>query len=229
MSDKDDGATTRPDGIVGEVKRKLIDTKRKWAEQGRGLTGQTARAEAERLPPGQRLVTNFPVLDLGIQPAVATSDWELTIAGAVENPLTLRWADFQALPQVRLTSDIHCVTTWSRYDNAWDGVSAFALLDLVRPKPEVLHVLLHSYDGYTTNIDLAGFADDDVLLAHSWQGEPLTREHGGPVRLVIPKRYFWKSAKWIRRIEFSAADAPGFWEMRGYHNEADPFTEERYS
>ncbi|MEN2976316.1 sulfite oxidase-like oxidoreductase [Tistrella bauzanensis] len=229
MSDKDDGATTRPDGIVGEVKRKLIDTKRKWAEQGRGLTGQTARPEAERLPPGQRLVTNFPVLDLGIQPAVATSDWELTIAGAVENPLTLRWADFQALPQVRLTSDIHCVTTWSRYDNAWDGVSAFALLDLVRPKPEVLHVLLHSYDGYTTNIDLAGFADDDVLLAHSWQGEPLTREHGGPVRLVIPKRYFWKSAKWIRRIEFSAVDAPGFWEMRGYHNEADPFTEERYS
>lgn len=229
MSNKDEGATTRPDGIVGEVKRKLIDTKRKWAEQGRGLTGQTVRPEAERLPPGQRLVTNFPVLDLGIQPAVATSDWELTIAGAVENPQTLRWADFQALPQVRLTSDIHCVTTWSRYDNAWDGVSAFALLDLVRPKPEVRHVLLHSYDGYTTNIDLAGFADDDVLLAHAWQGEPLTREHGGPVRLVIPKRYFWKSAKWIRRIEFSAVDAPGFWEMRGYHNEADPFTEERYS
>lgn len=225
-----DRTTGDEDGLLGQVRRKLIDTKRKWAAEGRGLSGRTGpRPEAERLPAGQRLVTSFPVLDLGIQPEIRPGDWELTVAGAVENPVTLRWADFQALPQVRMRSDIHCVTTWSRYDNDWDGVSAFALMDLVQPKPEARFVLLHSYDGYTTNLDLNGFADDDVLLAHAWQGEPLTREHGGPVRLVVPKRYFWKSAKWIRRIEFSETDQPGFWEVRGYHNYADPFEEERYS
>jgi len=134
-----------------------------------------------------------------------------------------------ALPQTDSVSDIHCVTQWSRYDNHWQGVSAQTLLDLVKPKPEARHVLFTSYDGYTTNVKLSVFAEANVLLAHSWEGKPIAREHGGPVRVVIPDWYFWKSAKWVTRIELVAEDQPGFWEIRGYHNEGDPWKEERYS
>lgn len=215
-------------GLRGGIKQKLIDTKQKWAREGRALTGDTA-SPADRLPPGQRLVENWPVLDLGIQPEIAREKWELTIAGLVENPLRLDWKTFSRLPQIESVSDIHCVTTWSRYDNVWTGVPAAEILKRVRPRPDARFVILHSYDGYTTNVPIEVFADDDVLLAHSWQGEPLTREHGAPVRMIIPKRYFWKSAKWLRRIDFSATDSPGFWEVRGYNNNADPWMEERYS
>lgn len=209
-------------------KDKLVATKQAWARAGRLLTGKVGDPETDRLPPGQRLVENWPVLDLGIQPDVPKADWQLTIDGTVENPVTWDWAAFTAQPQVADVSDIHCVTQWSRYDNRWDGVSTRHVVEVVRPRPETTDVILHGYDGYTTNVSLAAFADEDCLIAHSHDGVPLTREHGGPARLIIPRYYFWKSAKWVKRIEFVAADKPGFWEVRGYHNVGDPWAEQRY-
>ncbi|SFR82243.1 sulfite oxidase-like oxidoreductase [Sphingomonas jatrophae] len=208
---------------------KLTRTKQKWAQEGRFLAQAPVRAAGERLPPGQHLVKNWPVLDLGRQPDVSHERWRLKIGGMVERPVTLDWAGLMALPQVKSRSDIHCVTSWSRYDNDWAGVSTRTLLDLVGPRDEATHALLHGYDGYTTNVPLADFAAEDALLAHGWQGRPLTREHGGPARLVIPHLYFWKSAKWISAIELLGADRPGFWEVNGYHMRGDPWAEERYS
>jgi len=208
---------------------KLTKTKSRWAEVGKFLTGQTSRPEDDRLPPGQHLVKNWPVLDLGQTPNIAPQNWRLDIAGAVEFPTSWTWTDLMSAPQSSKLSDIHCVTTWSRYDNHWDGVTTHDLLDAVRPLPEVTHVLLASNDGYTTNLALADFASPEAIIAHSWEGEKLTLEHGGPVRLVVPHLYFWKSAKWLRKIEFATKDHPGFWEVRGYHNHADPWLEERYS
>lgn len=212
----------------GRIKEKLIATKQKWARDGRLLTGMPGDHHAQRLPPGQREVTNWPVLDLGIQPMVTAKRFRLEITGLVENPVTLSLDEFMALPQSDMVSDIHCVTQWSRYGNHWQGVAASTLLDLVKPKPEARHVLFTAFDGYTTNVKREVFSAPNVLLAHSWEGQPITREHGGPVRVVIPDWYFWKSAKWVNRIEFSAVDKPGFWEVRGYHNEGDPWREERY-
>jgi DMSO/TMAO reductase YedYZ molybdopterin-dependent catalytic subunit len=216
------------DGLIGRARRKLVESKRRWAREGRLLTGRSARPEAERLPPGQHRVENWPVLDLGVQPDVPIERWELAVDGLVENPVRWDWATFRAQPRFRDVSDIHCVTAWSRFDNQWEGVSARHLVATVRPLGEARFVVLHSHDDYTTNLPLADFAGEDVLLAHSWQGRPLPREHGGPVRAVVPKLYFWKSAKWLRRIEFIAADRRGFWEERGYHDRGDPWTEERY-
>lgn len=216
------------DGLAGTPKRKLIDSKEKWAREGRLLTGQDGDPERDRLPPGQRLVQDWPVLDLGIQPTVAPEDWTLTVDGLVETPLLWDWATFRSQPRTEAVSDIHCVTAWSRYDNLWHGVTARHVLDQVRPRPEARHVIFHAQDGYTTNVRLEVFADVDVLLADSHDQAPLSVEHGGPVRVVIPKFYFWKSAKWVRRIEIVADDRPGFWEVRGYHNEGDPWREERY-
>jgi DMSO/TMAO reductase YedYZ molybdopterin-dependent catalytic subunit len=215
-------------GLVGRVKDKLIESKQKWAREGRLLTGERADPAAERLPPGQRLVQNWPVLDLGIKPKIAPESWRLTVDGLVENPLSWSWAEFQAQPQVEMTSDIHCVTAWSRYDNRWEGVSARHLLEQVKPLPEARRILFQAHDGYTTNLPLTAFDDEGVLLAARWEGAPLAPEHGGPVRVVVPKLYFWKSAKWVKRLEFVAEDRKGFWEVRGYHNEADPWKEERY-
>ena len=208
---------------------KLTTTKQRWAAQGRGLTGKVARPETDRLPPGQHVVKDWPVLDLGVQPKVSPATWSLRVFGAVEEAVTWDWAMFRAQEQVREVTDIHCVTTWSRYDNAWEGVSTHTVLDAVRPLPEARFVVLHSYDGYTTNLPLADFAAPDALLAHSWEGRPLTTEHGGPVRLVVPHLYLWKSAKWLQRIEFVTGDKPGFWEVRGYHKRGDPWAEQRYS
>jgi DMSO/TMAO reductase YedYZ molybdopterin-dependent catalytic subunit len=216
------------DDFLGRVAKKLVESKEKWAREGRLLTGQPDAQRRERLPPGQRQTRDWPVLDLGVEPTIDMERWTLTVDGLVERPATWHWDEFKKLPRARMTSDIHCVTAWSRYDNRWEGVSARTLLDLVGPKPEARHLLFHSYDGYTTNLPLAVFADSDVLLADTWEGKPLEAEHGGPLRVVVPKRYFWKSAKWVQRIEFLAEDKPGFWEVRGYHNEADPWTEERY-
>jgi DMSO/TMAO reductase YedYZ molybdopterin-dependent catalytic subunit len=215
-------------GLFGKLKEKLVASKKRWAEDGRLLTGAPDSRRAQRLPPGQRLVTNWPVLDLGIQPEIPLDIWRITIDGLVENPTVWKWGTFTDEPMVRRTSDIHCVTAWTRYDNEWEGMSAKHLLSAVRPKPEVQHVILHSYDTYTTNVPLADFDADDVLLAVRWNGAPIPREHGGPVRVVIPKLYFWKSAKWIKRLEFSQHDKPGFWEVRGYHNYGDPWLEQRY-
>ncbi|HEX2582412.1 MAG TPA: sulfite oxidase-like oxidoreductase [Dongiaceae bacterium] len=214
--------------LFGKIKDKLIASKEKWAREGRSLTGRHGRKDEERLPPGQRLVTNWPVLDLGVQPHVPLERWQLQIDGLVDHPVTLGWEEFNKLRQSESLSDIHCVTTWSRYDNHWRGVSAFDLIQLVKPQPAARYVIFHSYDNYTTNLPLHEFADEDVLLATHWEGKPITREHGGPVRVVVPKLYFWKSAKWVKRIEFSDRDRPGFWEVRGYHNHGDPWDEERY-
>jgi DMSO/TMAO reductase YedYZ molybdopterin-dependent catalytic subunit len=223
----DNGANEKG-GLLARAKRKLVDSKERWARDGRLLTGRAAQRESERLPPGQRQVENWPVLDLGIQPDVPAEHWRLTIDGLVENPVTWDWAAFRAQPVFRDVSDIHCVTAWSRFDNAWEGVGARHILDTVKPKSGAQFIILHSYDDYTTNLPLAEFASDDVLLAHSWQGKPLTAAHGGPVRAIVPKLYFWKSAKWLKRIEFAAQDSAGFWEQRGYHAHGDPWTEERY-
>jgi DMSO/TMAO reductase YedYZ molybdopterin-dependent catalytic subunit len=215
--------------MSGEIKTKLVEAKQAWARAGRLLTGKTGEHGVDRLPPGQRLVENWPVLDLGIQPDVPKSDWRLTVTGEVENPFAWDWDEFMRQPQVDDTSDIHCVTQWSRYDNRWQGVSTRHVVDLARPKEGVSHVILHGYDGYTTNLELAHFTEADCLIAHTHDGEPISREHGGPARLVIPRYYFWKSAKWVKRIEFVNADRPGFWEERGYHNVGDPWLEQRYS
>ncbi len=217
-----DDATPVPDS-------KLTRTKRAWARAGRFLTGRTARPQDERLPPGQHLTRDWPVLDLGMQPNVATAHWRLDLYGAVEHPLSLDWRAFMALPQSDFTTDIHCVTTWSRYDNAWAGVATRDLLDAVQPDPDARFVLLYASDGYTTNLPLADFAAEDAILAHRWNGEALTREHGGPARLVVPHLYFWKSAKWIKAIEFLKEDAPGYWEVNGYHRRGDPWAEQRYT
>src|SRR5215469_9328937 len=224
---KAEDSDSKPD-LVGQIKDKLVRTKERWAEEGRLLTGRRDLAHANRLPPGQKQVQNWPVLDLGVQPDVKTENWRLRAAGLVENALAWTLPEFLALPREEFVSDIHCVTQWSRYDNHWQGVPSRTILELVRPKPDARHVVFHSYDGYTTNVKLEVFAEPDVLLAHSWEGNPLPREHGGPVRVVIPHWYFWKSAKWVTRIEFLAEDRPGFWEVRGYHNEGDPWKEERY-
>ena len=208
---------------------KLTTSKRRWAEEGKFLTGRVSRPETERLPPGQHLVKNWPVLDLGEQPQVSLSSWRLDVFGFVENRLSLDWAAFQAMEQSTRISDIHCVTTWSRYDNRWEGVSTRNLLDLVMPTAEAHHVLLTSYDGYTTTLPLVDFAAEDAILATAWEGQPLTREHGGPMRLVVPHLYFWKSAKWLSRIELIGTDRAGFWEKNGYHIYGDPWREQRYS
>ena len=208
---------------------KLTTSKRRWAAEHKFITGHISRPETERLPPGQHLVKNWPVLDLGQTPSVSTDSWRLEVRGLIETPLTLRWTEFQALEQSKKLSDIHCVTTWSRYDNEWKGVSTRDLLDLAMPKPEATHVMLTSYDGYTTNLPLEDFASEDAILATHWEGALITRDHGGPMRLVIPHLYFWKSAKWLRRIELMAGDRAGFWEQNGYHMYGDPWREERYS
>jgi DMSO/TMAO reductase YedYZ molybdopterin-dependent catalytic subunit len=191
--------------------------------------GPPNRHGMPKVPEGQTITQGWPVLDLGRQPNVPLSKWELIVDGAVEEPVRLSWKDFLALPQVEDTSDFHCVTTWSKMDVAWEGVQLSTVIALARPKPEATHVMTHAYDGYTTNLALDDFAAEDALLAHRWSGQPLSEEHGGPVRLVVPHLYFWKSAKWLQAIEFLTGDAPGYWEVRGYHNRGDPWAEQRYS
>lgn len=208
---------------------KLTRTKEKWAREGRFLTGKITRPEDQRLPPGQHLTKDWPVLDLGVVPPVSRDRWRLDVYGAVDNPVFWTYAEFAAQKHDRFTSDIHCVTTWSRYDNEWEGLATRELLAVCQPRDDARFVVLHSYDGYTTNLALEDFAAEDALLAHSWSGQPLSDEHGGPVRLVVPHLYFWKSAKWLQAIEFVTEDAPGFWEVRGYHNRGDPWAEQRYS
>lgn len=205
---------------------KLTRTKMDWARDGRIPKGRSDGGG--RLPPGQHLSRDWPVLDLGYKPLIPQDRWELTVAGAVEAPGKFDWSAFQALPQSTLQMDIHCVTTWSTYDNVFAGVAVADLLARVRPKPGAAFVVLHSHDAYTTNVPLDHFAAPQSLIAHSWNGEPLTRDHGGPVRAVVPSLYFWKSAKWLRQITVLEKDSPGYWETRGYHNLGDPWKQQRY-
>lgn len=197
----------------------------------RGKPGEHGRAALghDRLPPGQTQTKQWPILDLGVRPAVAPGDWKLEVGGLVENPVTLSWEDFLALPQSALTADMHCVTAWSRFDNAWEGVRLHDLAALVKPRAEAKFVIQEGYDGYTTNVPLEDFLGETSLLAYRHDGEALTKEHGGPVRVVIPHLYAWKGSKFIRRITFTEKDEPGFWEVRGYHRRGDPWREERYA
>lgn len=183
----------------------------------------------ERLPPGQVLTQKWPVLTYGDTPRIDRGSWSFRCFGAVGREVSWTWTEFVALPRVEITSDIHCVTRWSRFDNQWTGVSVRELLSQVEVRPEAVAVMAHSERGYTTNIPLADLLEEDVLLAYRHDGEDLPAEHGGPCRLVVPKLYFWKSAKWIRAFEFLDVNVPGFWEINGYHLRADPWKEERYS
>jgi DMSO/TMAO reductase YedYZ molybdopterin-dependent catalytic subunit len=175
------------------------------------------------------LTDNWPVLTYGGVPKIDLGTWEFRVFGLVENEVRLNWEQFMALPQVKSRSDIHCVTTWSRYDNEWGGVRIADVLALAGVKPEAKHVMFHCYGGYTTNVPLDELLYNDALLAHTHDGAPLPAEHGGPLRGVVPHLYFWKSAKWVRGMELMAEERPGFWEMYGYHIHGDPWTEERYS
>lgn len=182
-----------------------------------------------RLPPGQVLTAKWPVLTYGETPRTERQDWTFRCFGLVEEEASWTWKEFQDLPRVEVTSDIHCVTRWSRFDNRWQGVAVAEILRRVRVRPDAVAVMAHSENGYTTNILLEDLRDEGVLLADRHDGKDLEIEHGGPCRLVVPKLYFWKSAKWIRGFEFLDVNAPGFWEVNGYHLRADPWKDERYS
>jgi len=183
---------------------------------------------AERLPPNQRLVTNWPVLQYGSVPKVDLDDWDFRIFGLVEEPQALDWPGILALPQVEVQVDIHCVTGWSRFDNVFTGVAVADLLDRAKPLPEARFALIHAEQGFTTNLPLADLLEPHVLLTHSHDGRPLAPEHGWPLRLLVPHLYFWKSAKWVRGIELLPEDRAGFWEDNGYHMRGDPWREERF-
>ena len=210
------------------MKEDYLQRKERWAKKMSNKK-RLANPSTDRLPPGQHEVSNFPVLDLGIHPEIPFDKWTLKIHGEVEKPVTLDWEQFMALPQFCDISDFHCVTTWSQFDMEFSGVAFFTLADLVKPNSNATHLFFIGYDGYTTNTQLEACMDDDVLIAHTWNGKPLKLEHGGPARMIIPKLYAWKGAKFIREIIFRDHDELGFWEKRGYSNTADPFAEDRFA
>ena len=181
-----------------------------------------------RLPPGQRLVDRWPVLHHGGVPKIKPEEWMFRIHGLVENERTLNYEEFTALPMVEVFSDIHCVTTWSRYNNLWEGVSTSTIRDLVKIKDEARFVMVEGAPSFTTNLPLDDFFQEDALFALKHDGKPLEAAHGGPVRIVVPRLYFWKSAKWVTGLRFMAENEPGFWEEGGYHMHGDPWREERF-
>jgi DMSO/TMAO reductase YedYZ molybdopterin-dependent catalytic subunit len=181
-----------------------------------------------RVPPGQTVTAKWPVLTYGDSPKVDTARWRFRIFGAVEIPRHWTWTEFSALPSVEIRSDVHCVTRWSRLDNRWRGVRPRDLLAEARPHPTARHVMVHAEPDYTTNLPLEALIEDDVLLATHHDGSPMPAEHGGPVRLVVPRLYFWKSAKWVTGFELMEKDRPGLWEGSGYHMRGDPWLEERF-
>jgi len=185
---------------------------------------------ADRIPPGQVLTEKFPVLHFGRVPEYGDlAGWTFRVFGEVEEPFSLSWAEFRNLPAAQVTLDIHCVTRWSKLDTTWDGVPFSRIVEVARPKAGAGFVIFHSEAGYTANVPIETTADPQCLLAWSYAGEPLSAEHGFPLRAIVPGKYFWKSAKWLRGIEFSTEDRLGFWEQNGYSNSADPWREERYS
>ena len=181
-----------------------------------------------RLPPGQYLTDKWPVLHAGSVPKFDLATWDFKVWGEVGAPLRLTWDELQRLPATEVTTDIHCVTRWSRFDTTFRGVRWSELAKLVEPKPSARFVVAHAEQGYTANVPLAALEDDHALIAYEADGEPLAPDHGWPLRLVVPSRYFWKSAKWLRGLELLDHDQPGFWERYGYHNDADYWKEERY-
>ena len=183
--------------------------------------------DPERLPPGQSPTVKWPVLTVGPTPDVAVESWSLAFYGEVDNPYALRWDELSSLERVDQVSDLHCVTRWSRFATSLSGFRVAPLLDRAAPRPSATHALIHCYGGYSTNLPLSALRDDDVLIATHAEGAPLERDHGGPARLLVPSRYLWKSAKWVQSIELMDHDEPGFWERNGYHNDGDPWTEQR--
>lgn len=194
-------------------------------------TGPANRHGMPKVPVGQTPTApgKWPVLDLGKTPEISTAEWRLEIGGECNNPVTLDWAAFQELEQVDDVSDFHCVTGWSKLDVAWKGVHLSTAIALAEPNEHARFVIFIAYDGYVTNIPMEEALKDDVLLVHGAEGVPLAREHGGPVRVITPQLYAWKGAKWIRRIELTRIDHPGFWERNGYSNTAHPWRNDRYS
>ena len=194
--------------------------------------GQVTKIKQQRVgakaPPGQYVTEKFPVLTFGPTPQIDLDAWRFRVFGLVEEELELDWPRFVSVDKTAVDAEFHCVTQWSRLENTWEGVAFNELIKLVRPKPQARFVMVHCYGGYTTNLALDVLQDGDVLFAHRHDGEPLAAEHGGPLRLVVPKRYGWKSAKWVNGMELLAEDAPGFWEQRGYHMEGDPVKEQRF-
>jgi DMSO/TMAO reductase YedYZ molybdopterin-dependent catalytic subunit len=196
----------------------------------RGFFGKRRQPDAAgRIPPGQHLVGDFPVLSAGPTPQIRLDDWQLTIYGLVREPVAWNWAQFNQLPTQSFTVDIHCVTKWSKLDTHWQGVSVDTLLEHVELDPTARFVTAHSYGGYTTNMPLTDLLNGRAFIGFQYDGKPLSPEHGGPARLVVPDLYLWKSAKWVRGLELMAEDRRGFWESLGYSNKADPWKEQRYS
>jgi DMSO/TMAO reductase YedYZ molybdopterin-dependent catalytic subunit len=192
----------------------------------RGFRGRRADVDPARLPPGQYVESDFPVLSAGPTPRTPLDQWSFTIAGAVEEPRSWSWEEFRALPSETVTVDIHCVTKWSKLDTTWRGISLDTLLDGI--DTEGMHISAWCDGGYTTNLPLEDVVGGKAWVAYEFDGEPLAPEHGGPARLLVPHLYFWKSAKWIRGIDLTLHDEPGFWERAGYHNYGDPWKEQRY-
>lgn len=182
-----------------------------------------------RLPPGQTLTGKFPVLHYGEIPAFDEAAWSFRMFGLVEKEISVSYGDFKNLPKTSIKSDFHCVTRWSKFDNLWEGVTSVEVAKLVKILPEAKYVMIHCDHGYTTNLSMKEFLDDDVIFAWGHNGAELTPEHGYPLRLVVPKLYAWKSAKWVRGVEFIESNARGFWESNGYHIHGDPWLEERFS
>ena len=190
--------------------------------------GRGPKADPSRVPPGQVVTQKFPVLHYGSVPDTDLAAWDFRVWGLVENPTKLNWDEFTRLPQKEVITDIHCVTRWSKLDTSWVGVPFHEIVEVVKPLPEAKFVMAHAENDFTANLPLEVLMDDDVLLAHRYNGAPLEPDHGYPLRLLVPSRYFWKSAKWLRGLEFLPDDKPGFWEDAGYHMNGDPWKEERY-
>ncbi len=196
----------------------------------RGFVGRKRQpTEPERLPPGQHVTPDFPVLSAGPTPRTPLDQWTFTIDGLVREPVTWTWEEFAALPSQEIIADIHCVTKWSRLDTRWEGVSLDTLIEHVHLDPSAKYVTAICDGGYTTNLPLTDVVNGQAFVAYGFDGAPLAPEHGGPARLLVPHLYFWKSAKWVRGLHLMAEDKPGFWESLGYHNRGDPWKEERYS
>ncbi len=226
--------------MSGDFNKKLIKAKIQKSERALLSGGKIPQGQIQgsgpanrhgmpKLPPGQHTVPNWPVLDLGIKPNIPLSQWQLEVNGEVENPYVLNWGDFLKLPQLTDTSDFHCVTSWSRMDNKWTGVQFKVLAEKAKLKKTARFVYVTGYDDYSTNLKLEEALDDDVLLVHHWNNQPLPLEHGGPVRMITPRKYAWKGSKWIKGITFLKEDRLGFWELRGYSNTAEPWEDDRYA
>ena len=219
--------------IAGKEKlaeyRKAILKKQKWDNELPQGEGPLNRDGNPKIPPGQRIVTNWPVLDLGFQPKIEEEDWSLTISGLVNKPKMFSWEDFMALPQVEDISDFHCVTSWSRLENHWKGVRFMDIANHCEILPTAKFVYIKVYDAYSTNLPLEDAMKSDVLLVHQWEGAPLTTDHGDLVRMITPQLYAWKGSKWFGEIEFRDYDEMGYWEKRGYSNTAEPWLNDRYS